>query len=296
VGDLAVEALSALVPGGANRGELDRGGRTLRWIAAGDGAGPVVVLGTGLGEMSLDWVPVLPALAAAGPVVAYDRAGLGASDPVQPLTLRDEVEDLAAVLAEVGPAVVVGHSWGGLLAQLVAFEHPERVAGLVLVDPSHEEVWASVPWWLRALEKAYAIRSAMTTVLGLSKRSAARNARRLATAPSFVEAYATYYASRRHVRTGQAETRLVRSCPPYVRQIRATAALPDVPVIVLSATTGLPARFRSRFTAIHARLAASAPRGRQIVVADAGHYIHHQQPDVVVQAIADVRAAIEPHA
>src|SRR6185503_332906 len=58
-----------------------------------------------------DRVPVLPALAAAGPVVAYDRAGLGASDPVQPLTLRDEVEDLAAVLAEVGPAVVVGHSW-----------------------------------------------------------------------------------------------------------------------------------------------------------------------------------------
>jgi pimeloyl-ACP methyl ester carboxylesterase len=296
VGDLAVEALSVLVPGGANRGELDRGGRTLRWIEAGAGPGPVVVLGTGLGEMSLDWMPVLPALAAAGPVVAYDRAGLGASDPVHPLTLAGEVEDLAAVLAEVGPAVVVGHSWGGLLAQLVSFRYPDRVAGLVLVDPSHEEVWASVPWWLRAVETAYGFAAGMTNLLGLANRAAARSGRRLAGSDAFVQAYVAYYASRPHIRTGRAEARLVRRCPPHVRQSRAGAVFPDVPVVVLSATTGLPARFRTRFTAVHARLAASAPRGRQIVVDNAGHYIHHQQPDVVVQAIADVRAAIEPQA
>jgi pimeloyl-ACP methyl ester carboxylesterase len=292
VGDLAIEALAGLVPGGANRGELDRGGRALRWVEAGAGPGPVVVLGTGLGEMSLDWIPVLPALAAAGRVVAYDRAGLGASDPVRPLTLEHEVEDLAAVLAALGPAVVVGHSWGGLLAQLVSFRYPERVAGLVLVDPSHEEVWASVPWWLRAVEAAYGFAAGATELVGLAHRSAARSARRLAASDAFVQAYGAYYASRQHLRTGRAEARLVRRCPPYVRQARADAVFPDVPVIVLSATTGLPARFRTRFTAVHARLAASAPRGRQIVVDNAGHYIHHQQPDVVVQAIADVRAAI----
>jgi pimeloyl-ACP methyl ester carboxylesterase len=294
VEDRAVEALTALVPGGANRGELDRGGRTLRWIEAGAGPGPVVVLGTGLGEMSLDWMPVLPALAAAGPVVAYDRAGLGASDPVHPLTLAGQVEDLAAVLAEVGPAVVVGHSWGGLLAQLVTFGHPERVAGLVLVDPSHEEVWAAVPWWLRAVETAYGFAADMTNLLGLANRSAAKAGRRLCASDAFVRAYVTYYASRQHVRTGRAEARLVRRCPPDVRQTRASATFPDVPVVVLSATTGLPARFRTRFTAVHGRLAASAPRGRQVVVENASHYIHHQQPDVVVQAIADVRAATGP--
>ena len=288
-------ALSALVPGGVRRGELARGGRVLRWIEAGAASGPVVVLGTGLGEMSLDWVTVLPALAAGGRVVAYDRAGLGASDPVLPLTLPDEIEDLAALLGEVGPAVVVGHSWGGLLAQLVAFRYPELVAGLVLVDPSHEDVWAAVPWWLRAVETAYGVAAGATSLLGLARRSAARAGQRLAPSPPFVQAYVTYYSDRRHIRTSQAEGRLIRRCPPYVRQARAMSSLPDVPMVVLSATTGLPARFRSRFTAVHARLAASAPRGRQIVVDGAGHYIHHDQPEVVVQAVTDVRAAVDPH-
>lgn len=73
-------------------------------------------------------------------LIAYDRAGYGASDPA-PLSLDLQVDDLTAVLEEVGPAVVVGHSWGGLLAQLATWSRPDLVSGLVLLDPSHETFW-----------------------------------------------------------------------------------------------------------------------------------------------------------
>ncbi|MEU4351795.1 alpha/beta hydrolase [Streptomyces sp. NPDC023838] len=55
-------------------------------------------------------------------VIACDRAGLGAIDPAMPVTIDLEVEDLSALLSHTGngACVLVGHSWGGMLAQLVA--------------------------------------------------------------------------------------------------------------------------------------------------------------------------------
>ena len=50
--------------------------------------------------------------------------------------------------------MLAGHSWGGLLAQLVAFSRPDLVAGLVLMDPAHEETIATVPWRFRIAEAA----------------------------------------------------------------------------------------------------------------------------------------------
>ena len=76
--------------------------------------------------------------------MAYDRAGLGASDPVWPLALSTQVDDLAAVIGETGngPSVVAGHGWGGLFAQLAGLDHQELIAGLVLVDPADEKFLA----------------------------------------------------------------------------------------------------------------------------------------------------------
>jgi hypothetical protein len=113
--DVIARGLAALVPG-AERGSLVRDGRTLRWVTAGSGS-PTAVLDAAVGTPSTTWAPILPAVAARTRVVAYDRAGLGASDPVRKLTVRSSVEDLHALLraAGDGPCVLVGHSWGGLL-------------------------------------------------------------------------------------------------------------------------------------------------------------------------------------
>ena len=90
----------------------------------------------------------MPLLAPHARVVAYDRAGLGGSAPAPGLVLIDrQVGDLASVITGLtaGPCVLAGHSWGGILVQLLAFRRPDLVAGLVLVDPGHEEMESGLP-------------------------------------------------------------------------------------------------------------------------------------------------------
>jgi len=125
-------------------GMVEVGGRAMRVQALGladrqEGA-PVVVFEAGATN-SLDvWGGILSQLAHAAPVVAYDRAGLGRSewDEVRP-TPGHVVGRLRELLRAIGaepPYVLVGYSWGGVLARYFAGEHPADVAGLVFVDPS----------------------------------------------------------------------------------------------------------------------------------------------------------------
>lgn len=80
-------------------------------------------------------------------VCAYDRPGTTLLDDArtdstavrQPATAQQGVADLHALLIpakEPGPYVLVGRSWGGLIARLFASTHPDEVSGLVLVDPA----------------------------------------------------------------------------------------------------------------------------------------------------------------
>ncbi|MBX7466743.1 alpha/beta hydrolase [Streptomyces sp. MAG02] len=150
------------------RGELDRRERVLRWVEAGSG-GPTVVLEAASGTPALTWTPILPVLARHTRVIAYARAGLGVSDPAAPLTLGSQIDDLAALVSHEGDGacVVVGHSWGGMPAQLVAWTHPNLIAGLVLVDPAHEDFQ---PWTIRAAESALALPSALRSAVGSADR------------------------------------------------------------------------------------------------------------------------------
>lgn len=122
--------------------DLPVSGRVLRQVEVGAGR-PAVVLEAGRGNGVESWKRVIPLLAPHARVVAYDRAGLGGSAPAPGLVLIDrQVDDLASVVTGLaaGPCVLAGHSWGGILVQLLAFRRPDLVAGLVLVDPGHEEM------------------------------------------------------------------------------------------------------------------------------------------------------------
>lgn len=119
---------------------VDIGGRRLRVVrAGGSSARPMAVLEHGAFGCATDWAVVQDRLAAKGlSSLAYDRAGLGHSDPgPRPRDGQAIVADLAALLRELdedGPFVVVGHSMGGLMARLFALTHPDLTLGVVLVD------------------------------------------------------------------------------------------------------------------------------------------------------------------
>jgi pimeloyl-ACP methyl ester carboxylesterase len=69
--------------------------------------------------------------------IRYTQRGLAPSTTDGPFSVAQHVTDAVAVLDGLGieDAVVLGHSWGGFLAAVLAMEHPDRVRGLLLVDP-----------------------------------------------------------------------------------------------------------------------------------------------------------------
>ncbi|MCW2891966.1 MAG: alpha/beta hydrolase [Actinomycetia bacterium] len=94
--------------------------------------------------------------------LAYDRAGTGGSAPAPGLvTIDRQVDDLASVITGLaaGPCVLAGHSWGGMLVQLLAFRRPDLAAALVLVDPGHEEMESLLPppvrWGWRVMRTVF---------------------------------------------------------------------------------------------------------------------------------------------
>lgn len=105
--------------------------------------GPTVVLSAGAGDFSFDWEPVMQGLRGHVRVCAYDRPGFAwsAVGPV-PRTMAQEAFEVWTALrrsGEAGPYVFAGHSIGGLIARVFARDYPHDVAGLVLVDPTHED-------------------------------------------------------------------------------------------------------------------------------------------------------------
>lgn len=112
----------------------------MRLVRAGPaGARPAVLCESGAFGFAADWGVVQERLAQAGfRSLAYDRAGLGYSDPgPEPRDGRAIVDDLETLLAragEAGPFIIVGHSMAGLFVRLFASRNPEKVVGVVLVD------------------------------------------------------------------------------------------------------------------------------------------------------------------
>ena len=131
---LAVHSLPApYVPLGER---VDIGGRSLYLDCRGEGS-PTVVLEAGMGSGAGSWSTVFDELATTTRTCAYDRPGLGSSDPRGRHTLADTVDDLRRALASAGeaaPFVLVGHSHGGDYVRVFGGRYRDEVAGLVLVD------------------------------------------------------------------------------------------------------------------------------------------------------------------
>jgi 3-oxoadipate enol-lactonase len=131
----SLELPFGVVPHG-QRIELDTGVRAfVRSTAPVPGATPTMLL-HGLGATgALNWAPLFGPLGRTSQVVAIDHRGHGRGPRVgNRFRLADCADDAAAVIRAIdaGPALVVGYSMGGPIAQLLALRHPDLVAGMVL--------------------------------------------------------------------------------------------------------------------------------------------------------------------
>jgi len=140
--------------------------RSLAVIRMGEG-NPTVVLEAGLGFDATIWSNIQPEIATFCEVCAYSRAGIGDSPSATgKRDIQNIVNDLETLLENdsmEGPFILVGHSIGGLIINMYAYQHPQQVAGLVFVDSSHpnqdNELPQALPEDLRAAKIARSLNS-----------------------------------------------------------------------------------------------------------------------------------------
>ena len=122
---------------------VDVGGYSLHINCVGRGT-PTVLLDSGSGLFSAQWVRVQRQVSDTTRVCAYDRAGMGWSemgpDPRDAQQITSELHTLLGKAGIEGPYVLAGHSFGGMYMQTYAARYPEEVAGVALVDSSTDPV------------------------------------------------------------------------------------------------------------------------------------------------------------
>jgi pimeloyl-ACP methyl ester carboxylesterase len=293
---------------------VDVGGRQMHLIDSGAGS-PVVVLESGIAASCLNWTNIHAQVARFTRVCSYDRASLGWSDTACTArvtsNLIDELHGLLKAANISGPYVLVGHSYGGMLVRAYAATYPDTVAGLVLVDPLPPNEWLNpsaeqtkILRWGTRLSR----RGAFLARLGIVRLSLTALAAGGRAVPKFVarlssgRAESTLSRLVGEVQKMPAETwPMIRAhwCQPkgflgmsdYFKSLPASSAEavalmeppPDIPLVVLSASTATPAQLAER-----EGMARHSSLGRHVVAEKSGHWIHLDEPELVLNAIREM--------
>jgi pimeloyl-ACP methyl ester carboxylesterase len=263
---------------------IDVGGHRLHLWCLGQGA-PAVVFDSGLGGTAFDWYTVVRDVSRFTTACAYDRAGMGYSDAgPSPRTSRRIAGELAELVRLSGiklPVVLVGWSYGGLFVRAYASEHESQVAGLLLVDASHEDQAgrfaaagfpSSVPIWDR-----FASAAAAFGLLRLTGRPS------LAPLEVFPEPVRRFVKATAYRPSGyQAEYDEESHESESFDEVRALRRPLSMPVVVLSAGRS-PIPHVTTF--LQHDLLRLSERSCQIVAADSRHAILYEAPGMVVRAV-----------
>jgi pimeloyl-ACP methyl ester carboxylesterase len=274
-------------------------------------AGPGIVLESGIAASCLNWRLVHEPLGARAQTFAYDRAGFGWSPAArQPRVMPALVEELRLVL-EAGevplPTVLVGHSFGGWLVRHFAARYPSKVRGLVLVDPLEPFEWDPISEAQRGrlgkgvmlsrrgalLARLGVVRGALSLLLAgstglprmISKASSGKGSavpdrivgelRRLP--KEWWPVIASHWCLPRSFETmAEYLERLPENCSYGLDE----GALARIPTTVISGERTAPA-----VIAAHERTAAASAGGRHVVSAGSGHWIHLDNPALVVAEV-----------
>jgi pimeloyl-ACP methyl ester carboxylesterase len=232
---------------------------------------PTVVIEPSFGGAAEDWEKIARTLAEETTVITYDRAPYGASSAARDArTPHDIAADLDGLLRELGvtgPLVLVGHSAGGIYVRAYAAAHLDRVAGMILVESSHE---GQRP----VLDPLRSRKNRLDTALVI---------------PSVIR-------ESRESRRGGDRRSIIREWRAFRQVTDAPPALPpgglgDRPLVVLTCAPGDPAvpdRVYQAWHDLHRDLAGLSANSRHVLSDSPGHYLNFGDQDLVVTAISDV--------
>jgi pimeloyl-ACP methyl ester carboxylesterase len=296
------------------------GGRKMNIYCSGKGA-TTVVFDSSSGDAGWSWFRVQPAVAKHTRACVYDRAGLGFSDPAKrPNTSENVVEDLHKLLAAAGekaPYILVGNSLGGANVQVYTYRYPKEVKGLVLVEAQHEdetrrlnkitkgkikEIYAMVSgqnkYCLAAAEKGFQAGSEEQTNCVDNEAEIAK-----VFGPKLASVISASSAKPSFWRANVAEYDSIGVSDEQLRKLRRPFG--DLPIVVLTrgvspyAVPGQPQSAMNKATedenfAVQKEYLKLTTRGTQRVVPGAGHVIHTEKPQAVVDAVLEVLKQVRP--
>ncbi len=301
---------------------VDIGGPRLHLRESG-AEGPALVLESGIAASCLNWTSIQAQLSGSMRVWSYDRAGLGWSDPAgSPRTITHALEELHALVAAAGipaPFLLTGHSFGGLLARCYAARYPDQVAGLVLLDPLSASEWlqpSDDQWKTLRRGAMLSRRGALLARLGVVRFALLTLSSGLRFIPKLVARLASRGSGEsaisrlvREVQKMPPETwpivqahwcqpksflgmaSYLESLPASASQASATGDVPrQIPVTILSASNSTPAQLAERQA-----IASRSLNGKHIIAAKSGHWIHFDEPELVLQAIRELTSLSTNH-
>jgi pimeloyl-ACP methyl ester carboxylesterase len=264
-------------------GDFDVEGRKMHLVCVGptDTGEPTILLEAGGGLDSTAWGDITPVMQSTHRLCAYDRAGLGQSDPPTEAsrTAADQASDLHALLEAAGvtgPFVVGAHSFGAIIGTLFTQAYPDDVAGLVFMDP-------------QAPRQSAAFREALPPATP-DDSSAVKEIRDALESFEIDPSQNPEHVAVRE--SGEKATAALDGPGPFFE---------DRPVIVLSAGrlppdfSQMPPEVAAALTAARVaaqeELADESTAGSFETVPGAGHNIQDENPPVVIEALEQVLAA-----
>ncbi|GHA80365.1 alpha/beta fold hydrolase [Cognatilysobacter bugurensis] len=257
-----VVALLAAAVTHAGETQVQRPAYALQAEQHGDGA-TAVVFESGFGQGAGVWKDVIAQLGPDCRCIAYGRAGLGGSTTDgAPKRIDEHLQDLGAVIDSLAPdrkVVLVGHSYGGLLATEFARKYPNRLSGLVLVDPS-------------TMQQRHAFLAADRDRVLADDRALLEML-----PPSMGADYTNLIAQ-----LDSADAALPRAMPDLPVALLTSTAVADEPFVFEETARG-----KSLWKAQHATLFAGFSQGTHRYLAT-GHNIHRENPAAVADAIRAV--------
>jgi pimeloyl-ACP methyl ester carboxylesterase len=274
-------------------------GRQMYLDCRGQGS-PAVIFDSGAGGTSASWRMVHDEIAKTTLACAYDRAGHGLSDPRPlPLDAAAVADDLDATLAAAGvpaPYVLVGHSLGSYHVRQYANTRFDKMAGMVLVDPSGdgqtERFNAAIPNAVKVLNERSENAKAAGCPGKLREKLVMRDD------PLFAVCNNTNDADVFEQTQSEIGSMPGASTEQLMESKRSYGAMPLIVLTRSDYKKGAPPEITARdlagmkkvWVAMHDEMTALSTAGEHRTIADAGHNIQFDQPQAVIDAVNDVVA------